>query len=204
MACSTGCLQSLWEKPKAVFKVTDHSDPTQERIYSDTFTECYYDLDPYGNISMVFRRGGRGDHVPISAAESVQIVCVRGVWHSVAGKNPFHETQINGTVTYAVTGKGVATSMEGAGAIHFDGEYFHEDRLTGTIEHARVFPKRNVSSGPPPIAQAEISGEFEAVRDPRRVARITNDVERFFGPRSAEAGNSEKEKKPTLPDRGKP
>ncbi|MBI3835138.1 MAG: hypothetical protein HY287_12480 [Planctomycetes bacterium] len=202
LAFSTGCIQSLWSQPKAVFDVTDYSDPAQERHYSDTFTECYYDLDPYGNVSLVFRRGGHSDNTPISAAESMQVVYVRGVWHSVAGKNPFHETQINGTVTYAVTGKGVGTSMEGAGAVHFDTEYLHRDRLTGTLEHALVLPKRNLSTGSPPIARAEISGEFEAVRDPRRVARISHDVDRFFGPRTVDSGKSQSnEVQP--PDRSK-
>lgn len=178
LAGLTGCMTPA---PVAHVQVADYMHTGQVRRYQESFEECFYDIDSAGNVQLVMRRGGSSDPLTNSDYNVVQIVHVQGIWHSIPGRNPTHRTQINGTVNYAVTGHGIGGTFEGAGAVHFT-ENASRTQMKGTLDHAIVLPKRSLSASEPMFDRAEISGEFKAQRDPRKVARISNDVNRLFGP----------------------
>lgn len=163
----------------SAFKIVDYKEAGDAKHYRETFDEAYYDLDPQGNVNIVVRRAGgrRG----AGESEITQIVRIRGVWRSVPGRTTSHKTKINATVSYYVVGGRIGDTFEGAGSV-----FFTQDRgkktLKGSLDRAVLRPKRQLASGEPLFARAELSGSFRAVRDPRQVVRIANEADRLFGP----------------------
>jgi hypothetical protein len=56
------------------------------------------------------------------------------------------------------------------------------DTLRGSLDLALLRPKRQLAFGGSLFKQAELRGTFQATRDPRRVVRIINELNRVFGP----------------------
>jgi len=164
-------------RPSA-FEIVDYREPGDAKRYRETFDEAYYDLDQHGNVNIVLRRsGGR------SAGESevTQIIRIRSVWRPVPGKTGSHATQINATVSYYIVGGRVGDTFEGAGSVFFT-QNRGKNILTGSLDRAVLRPKRQLATGEPLFARAELSGEFRAARDRRQVVRIINEADRLFGP----------------------
>ena len=74
-----------------------------------------------------------------------------------------------------------SAAFEGAGSVFFK-ENRKRDKLTGTLDLARLRPKRRPGGGSPLFKRAELTGEFRATCDPVRVVRIINEMTRVFGP----------------------
>ncbi len=176
-------------------RIVDYRDPGGAAVYTETFDEAYYHMDETGNVDVVLRREQPG----LDGREQTitQIIHLRSVWRSIPGRTVAATTQINGTVSYLITNGQVGAAFGGAGSI-----FYREDRthtvLTGKLERAYLTPQNHVASDPrvgrvapdprvgrsrqPLFTRAVLSGQFRAIRDPRRVRRILNETELLLGP----------------------
>lgn len=178
-ACSAfalACLMGCSAAPSA-FDIVDHRKSGETRRYREAFDEAYYDMDSSGGLTLVLRRSqtSRGDLPDIT-----QVVVVKSIWRSIPGTTIAQDTQINGTVTYAVLSGRAGTTFEGAGSLFYSSNP-RSDELSGSLDLATLQPRRRIGGDEPVFDRAELSGEFCAKRDPRRVRRIVNDLERQFG-----------------------
>jgi len=183
VAVGAGCAKPPWPFEPFVSKleIADFRDAQNIRRYQEEFPEAFYNLDGHGNLTLVLRRKGgeSGDGGNIA-----QVVRVRSVWRPVPNRSVSHRTQINAVMSYYVVGGRVGDTFEGAGAVFF--QVGDGDVLEGSIDHAVLRAKRQLSAGEPLFPRAELSGKFRAVRDRRQVVRIVNELERRFGPMPAQ------------------
>lgn len=163
----------------STFEIVDYRESGNAKHYRETFDEAFYDLDQQGNVNIVIRRAGHRRGAGESDVD--QVVRIRSVWRSVPGRTGSHATQINATVSYYIVGGRIGDTFEGAGSVFFT-QNRRKNTLTGSLDHAVLRPKRQLSSGEPIFASAELSGEFRATRDRRQVVRIMNEADRLFGP----------------------
>ena len=170
---TTGCAPRT-----SVFNIVDYREVGQAQRYRATFHKAYYDVDGEGNVDIVLHRKQPGQSNP--ALEITQVIHLRTVWQSIPGKTVAEPTQINATVSYAIISGRIGAQFEGAGSVFIE-ENRAKDRMQGTLELALLKPKQLLSAGGDFFTLAELSGEFHAVRDPRRVVRIVNDTNRLFG-----------------------
>ncbi len=165
--------------PSTTFEIVDYRRPGDARRYHETFDEAYYDVDDHGNLDLVLRRctpaGGTSGH------SVTQVIHMRTVWRSIPGTTVAHRSQINATVSYLIVSGSMGGSFEGAGSVFFD-QRKGEDVITGSLDLAILRPKRRLLSGEDLFKRAELTGTFVARRDPRRVVRIINEMNRLFGP----------------------
>lgn len=162
----------------SVIRLVDHRAPGSTERLRETFQEAWYNLDRHGNVDLVLRRSSH----PGAGAENAltQVVHIRSVWRPIPGRTVTHRTQINGTITYYLVSGRTGTAYDGAGSVFFKEK--RGGRLIGAIEHAKLHPTRHLASSSPLFTRAEISGEFAAVHDPRRVIQLVNEMNRLFGP----------------------
>lgn len=173
----TGCAP----KP-STFLIVDHHQPGQARQYEERFPEAYYDVGPDGDLDVVLRR-----HQPAEGQRReplTQIIHIHSVWRSIPGQTIAETSQVNATVTYAILSGPEGETFEGAGSVFFE-QNRKRNRLKGSLGLALLKPRRSLAPGEALFAGAEVSGEFKAVRDRRRVVRTINELERLFGPRPA-------------------
>lgn len=165
--------------PSTAFEIVDYRQPGDARRYRETFDEAYYYVDDHGNLDLVLRRctpaGGTSSH------GITQVIHMRTVWRSIPGTTVAHRSQINATVSYLIVSGSMGGSFEGAGSVFFD-QRKGEDVITGSLDLAILRPKRRLLSGEDLFKRAELTGTFTARRDPRRVVRIINEMNRLFGP----------------------
>ena len=163
----------------STFQIVDYRKPGDAARYQEAFDEAYYNLDGEGNMDIVLRRieptrAGR-------TSDLTQVIHLRTVWRSIPGRTVAERTQINGTVSYLIVHGRTGAAFEGAGSV-----FFREDRgkdtLRGSLDQAILKPTRSLPEGGHLFHRAELSGEFRAVRDRRKVVRIINDMNRLFGP----------------------
>ncbi len=163
----------------STFEITDYRDPDGAKRYRETFDEAYYALDDHGNVDVILRRATPSKSDPIN--EIVQVIHIHTVWRSIPGDTVAHRTQINGTVSYHIISGRVGATFEGAGSVFFS-EQQRTRTLTGTLDLARLHPKRRLVADSHLFKLAELAGEFRAEHNPRRVVRIINELNRLFGP----------------------
>lgn len=169
-----GCTKSA---NVSVIRIIDHRHPGATERFRESFQEAWYDLDEHGNVDIVLRRSARpheDTHSPLD-----QVVHIRSVWRSIPGRTPAQRTQINGTITYYLVSGRTGTAYDGAGSVFFREK---RGRLVGAIELAKLRPTRHLVSSSPLFARAEISGEFTALRNRRRVVQLVNEMNQLFGP----------------------
>lgn len=179
------CLSGCGLKPRTnVLTVVDRQTSGDEKRYYEKFDEAYYDLDGVGNVDLVLRRSRpSGDRLD---QRIEQVVHVRSVWASVPGRTVANSTQINGRITYAILSGDAGSTFEGAGSVFFrKTKQWGNEVLVGHLERTYLKAKRSLTSEPAIFDQAEVSGEFRAVRDGRRVRQIVNDLNREFGAEAA-------------------
>lgn len=184
LSAGLGCAKPPWPFEPFVTKleISDFRDAQNIRKYQEEFPEAFYDLDGHGNLTLVLRRqGGEGG----DGGNVAQVVRVRSVWRPVPNRSVSHRTQINAVMSYYVVSGRVGDTFEGAGAVFF--QVIEGDVLEGSIDHAVLRAKRQLSAGDPLFPRAELSGKFRAVRDRRQVVRIVNELERQFGPMPVES-----------------
>lgn len=174
LVCVIGCSART-----STFEIVDYRESGQPKRYRETFNEAYYDVDPHGNVEIVFRRSEPSEADP--DREITQVVHIRSVWRSIPGWTVAHSTQINGTVGYLILTGRVGATFEGAGSVFFN-ENHRKNRLKGTLDLALLRPTRRLAGGNPIFERAELKGKFRAKRDRRRLVRLVNDMNRLFGP----------------------
>jgi hypothetical protein len=165
--------------PSSQLQITDYQEAGNPRRFSVSFEEAFFQTDPRGNLDLILRHyadAGRGD-----PAVS-QVVHVHTVWRSIPGQTTANDTQINGTVVYAILGAGASSTYEGAGAVIF-GEDPVTGELVGRLSRVILLPKRDLVAGEPILRHVELDGSFRARSDRRMTAQVVNDLERMFGPR---------------------
>ncbi len=153
--------------------IVNHLPNGQSNHYREKFEEAYFTEDGSSQIELVLRRadrssvGGRDD--------LVQVVHVRTFWRSIPGITVAESTQINATITYAITRGTQTTVLRGAGSvlIHLNRK---GDVLTGTIERAIVKPVEQAGHQAF-FDKVELSGKFTAFKDRRSTIRIANELE---------------------------
>ena len=165
----------------SVVRLVDHYKPGKTERFHESFQEAWYKFDDHGNIDLVLRRSGRA-RGGIDGSLT-QLVHIRSIWHPIPGRTVADRTQINGTITYYLVSGRTGTAYDGAGSVFFERE--RDGRLTGAIEHAKLHQTRHLASSSPLFTRAEISGEFTAIEDPRRVIQLVHEMNRLFGPAPA-------------------
>ena len=175
----TGCSMGT-----SVFDVVDYREAGKPKRYRETFDEAYYDLGGDGNVDIVLRRREPDRSNPTQ--ESTQVIHLHMVWQAIPGTTVAERTQINATVSYSIVSGQIGALFEGAGSL-FISEDRRDGTLEGTLELGALKPRRRLSAGGDFFKRAELSGEFRATRNRRRVVRIINDMNRLFGPVSIDA-----------------
>lgn len=174
-AASPGCTSP----PQSRLQLVNYAEPGNVQRLSLDFDDSVYRIQPDGNLTLVLRSSADRD---AGRQGAEQVVYVKTVWRSIPGETFAGETQINGTVTYAVLGRGVDSTYEGAGAV-----YFWTDPWTGVasgrLSRVILLPRRQLAHGEPLFRQVELSGDFQAREDARLAVQTVNDVNRYFGPR---------------------
>jgi len=165
----------------AVIQVVDYHAPSDVKRYQETFDEAYYDVDDQGDVHIVLRRqaGAWG-----SGEDFTQVVRIKSVWRHVPGRSVSHRSAVNAQVSYFLVGARTGESFEGAGSVHLKVNK-KGTKLTATLDQALVRPARKIGSDESVFTKAELSGKIEARRDRRQVVRLSNDMERTFGPQTA-------------------
>lgn len=171
-----GCTAS-----RSTFEITDFRSDGPPQTYREVFPDAYFDLDAAGNVNLVLRRSEASREVP--GTNITQVVHLRTVWRPIPGVTVAERTQINGTVTYAIISGSLGATFEGAGSIFFELDK-DKQRLEGSLDLATLRPVRHLAASGDFFEKAELSGRFVARRDGLRVARIVNDMNRRFGPRT--------------------
>ncbi len=159
------------------FQITNYDEHGQVQRYVTTFDEAYYDIDGQGNLDVALRRSEPSDRD--AAVDIVQVLCLRTVWRSIPGRTVAESMQINATVSYSILRGGDGTTFEGAGSVFFK-QKRKTDALEGTLDLAALKPTRTLAAGSELFRQAELTGRFLAKRDPRKVVRIINEMDRRF------------------------
>lgn len=157
----------------AHIQITERPSTLETRRYQETFDEAYYDLSSSGILRLVLRK-----HQPASLEGDAltQTIVVESVWRSDPGVTVAHRSQINGTVTYGLTGQRIVQTLTGAGSVFY---YQNDagDRLTGTLAHV-VLEAQGPQAGDGFLQRIELSGDFSASRDPHQALRMTNEIKR--------------------------
>jgi hypothetical protein len=171
----SGCLQ-----PVSRFQIVDFREDGSPRPYHESFEEAYYDIDHADNVDIVLRRV---EQVAQSPPETItQVVHIRSFWRPIPGKTGDGPTQINGHVSYLIVSGSRGAAFEGAGSILIAQVPFDNDALKGILNGAILKPTRRLATGADLFQRAELSGQFQATRDPHRLVRIINEMNRLFGP----------------------
>ncbi len=160
-------------------EITDYRDPGEAHQYRETFEEAFYDIDSAGNVNIVLRRKSPNDSA--EGEEVTQVIYIHTMWRSIPGITVADKSQINGTVTYGIMGDRMGVTFEGAGSVFVE-ENKNKNAITGSLELARLKPTRKLTQDSALFHHAEISGEFFAVRDRRKVVHTINEMSRMFNP----------------------
>jgi len=178
----TGCITGLGcVAAPSTLDITDYRSDGPPQTYREVFPDAYFDLDAAGNVNLVLRRSEVSHEAP--GTRITQVVHLRSVWRPIPGVTVAERTQINGTVTYSIISGSLGATFEGAGSIFFELDN-DKQRLEGSLDLATLIPVRRLAASGDFFEKAELSGRFVASRDGRRVARIVNDMNRRFGPRT--------------------
>lgn len=158
-------------------EIVSYRETGESSRYRETFDEAYYDIDASGNVDVVLYRLTPG----VASAEDAvaQTVHVKTVWRCVPGQTVAHSTQINGTVTYAIVGGGVGATFEGAGSVFFT-QNRSQDEITGTLDLVRLKPAKKLNADSDLFYRTELTAEFRARREPRRVVALVHAINEKF------------------------
>lgn len=160
------------------FHVTNFDAAGDTQEFFESFDECYYTIDPSGNLDLVARRDVRTDDPDVG--EITQVVLLRTVYRNVPGAMASDRTMINTVITYAILGSDGGACYEGAGFVYFR-EKPRRRRLLGELELSTVRPHRRVGKPTIIFDRAELTGSFTATENRRMVVHIINELRRVFG-----------------------
>lgn len=172
------CLMSGCRSRHTQFQVTNFGADGQRESFFEGFNECYYTIDPSGNVDIVARRlSDAGDDVQ---GEICQIVHIRTVYRNVPGAMASDKTMINALINYAILAPDGGSSYEGAGFVYFR-KSMRRRELRGALELSTVRPHRRVGEPIILFDRAELTGEFVAQENRRKVVHLFNQLRRVFG-----------------------
>jgi hypothetical protein len=172
ISAAVGCAS-----PSSKFEIVDYREPGGPKRYAELFDEAYYNLDDDGNVEIVLRRIGPPE---VNLGQGItQVIRLHTFWRSIPGNTVATQSQINATVRYHLVAGRTGVTFEGAGSLFFNVNPT-EGTLTGSLDRAVLHPRHRLTSGDGLFQRAELSGEFHATHDPRRVRRITNEMDRLF------------------------
>lgn len=167
---------------ESAFEITDYREPGVEETYRETFDEAYFDIDEHDNVDVVLRRCSPDEEHPSQTI--TQVIHIRSFWRSIPGTTVAHPTQINGTVRYHIVAGRLGATFEGTGSVFFEPDR-SGDTLTGSLDLALLRPKRRLATGGDLFTKAQLTGHFRALRNPRKVVQLVNDMNRLFGAAAA-------------------
>jgi len=164
-------------KQACTFEIVDYRRLGEPQRYHETFTSAYYTLAAGGNADVVLIRSspsedGSGERVK-------QIIHLRSVWPCIPGETVADRAQINATISYYIMMGRVGAGFEGVGALFFE-EDPKTHLLSGSLEMAALKRTRRLAVTHDLFERAELSGTFHAQRNPRRVRRLINEMNRVF------------------------
>lgn len=177
------CVLAGCAAPQSRFTIVDHREVGAPRTYAETFDEAFYDIDARQNLQLVLRREQPSASDP--RTQIVQIISIRSLWRPIPGRTNAESAQINGTVAYAILSGERGATFEGAGSVFFQPPG-GQGPLYGSLDRAMLRPTRSRGGDEGLFRHAVLSGSFAAVRDRRQVVRLTNELNRLFGPMPAE------------------
>lgn len=157
----------------AHIQIVERPNTLETRRYQETFDEAYYDLSPSGVLRLVLRKR---QPATLEGDELTQTIVVESVWRCVPGVTVANRTQINGTVTYGLSGQRIVQTLTGAGSIFYY-ENDAGDRLTGTLAHVTLESDSD-DVGEGFLQRIELNGDFSASRDPRQALHLANEIKR--------------------------
>jgi len=166
--------------PQTEFNVVDYRYGGQVSRYRESFAEGYYDIDRVGNMDLVLLREKYDVADPVASIQ--QVIHIRTIWRSIPGVTVADRTQINGEVTYFIQSGDLGQTFEGAGSVFFQPDRSGE-RITGTLDLARLKPVRTLAASADLFDRVDLSGTFTASRDSKRVQQVVHEMNRRFGPR---------------------
>lgn len=159
-------------------QIVSYRENGESSRYEEAFSEAYYDVDDAGNVDIVLYRTSP-DGAPRDDSIS-QTLHVKTVWRCDPGQTVAHATQINGTVTYAILGGDVGATFEGAGSVFFK-ENRAKGEIAGTLDLVRLKPAKKLNANSDIFYRTELSAEFRAKREPRRVRSLIHAIREKFG-----------------------
>jgi len=179
---ASGC-----QLPGTRFEIVDFRRGEAAVQYFEEFDECFFRVDPVGNVDVVARRKRPSTADP--DIDIVQLVHVRTFFTPVPGRMNVESTMINTTISYLIVSGRTGASFEGGGFVSFDqsptarrGWVMRERELTGRVESSSLSPQRRRGDAPQIFQRARVVGRFRAVEDARQVVRLLNDMRRQLGP----------------------
>ena len=173
IAAASGCAPYA-----STLEIVDFRTGTDAQRYRETFDEAYFDIDEHGNVDIVLRRAAPTS-TP-SAQTITQVVHIKSVWRSIPGTTVAHRTQLNSTIRYYILAGRTGAVFEGAGSVFFDLNG-SKTSLSGRLGLAGLHPRQRLAADASLFKHAEVAGQFRASRNPRRVVRMVNDMNRLFG-----------------------
>lgn len=162
------------------FEIIDHREGGDASRFRETFDAGTFDVGPTGNYDIVLVNEQFDATDP--SANIVQTLHLRTFWRSIPGTTVADKTQINGSVSYYIVSGELGQAYEGAGSI-FVSEDRDGDKITGTLDLARLKPVRQLAASADLFERVDISGRFTATRDRKRTQQLVHEMNRRFGPR---------------------
>ncbi|HEY3243340.1 MAG TPA: hypothetical protein VGM03_08315 [Phycisphaerae bacterium] len=172
------------------FEILDYRTGAQTVAYFEEFDECYYQVDPAGNVDLVARRKrlpARRDGDPDKLL--VQLLHVRTFFTPIPGHTNVESTMINTTVSYLIVSGETGASFEGGGFVSFSHPpgarrafSIGPGVLTGWLESSSLSPQRRKGDAPQVFQRASVTGRFRATENQRQVVKLLNDMQRRLGP----------------------
>jgi len=166
-------------KEKA-FQIVDHRKDGSVSRFRETFGPGSFDVGPTGNYEIVLVNEQFDANDP--SANISQVLHIRTLWQSIPGRTVADRTQINCIVSYYIVSGQLGQAYEGAGSLFISADRDGE-RLTGTLDLARLKPVRQLAASAELFNRVDIAGRFTAARDRKRTQQLANDMDRRFGPR---------------------
>jgi hypothetical protein len=168
--------------PTNRFLVADYGADGASREMFEDFPQGYYRSGEDGLVDIVLYRPA----LAVGAIEDdiVQTIHIQTYWRARPGTTHLQDSMLNSLVTYCL--------MRGDSGITYDGGGFvryripkEGDVLNGVLARANLQPLRRTGDDLQIFHRAALSGRFQAQCDPRRVARLIEEIDRSLGARPA-------------------
>lgn len=159
------------------FNIVDYRQAGVSEAYFQSFDECYYCRDAWGNLEVVAVHRTEA----ANGLAMTQLVYVGTNWKMDPGRTRAESTMINATVSYWIVSGPVGASFEGSGFVSLR-ENRQRTALVGRLESSSLSPQRRLGAAERLFERADVSGEIVAKRNKAKVVTLLNKMRRLFGP----------------------